>query len=122
MFSVLLNRKERARAMKLKQSIFIMLAVLVVLALVGCGENARMASAHRRYHRMLEQARMEAAQESIEQGRFEYAIALLEDLVETDSAFADQAREMLDQLRTTRKEVAQASMDVSAGLGVIVLN
>lgn len=94
-----------------KKFILIMLTVFIVLLLVGCGENARMAGAQRRYQRMLENVRMEAAQESIKQGRLDYAIILLEDLADSDSAFADQAREMLDQLRAARQKVAQARID-----------
>ena len=108
--------------MKQKQMILLSLAVLVVLPLVGCGNNARMAGAQRRYQRLLEQTRIEAAQESIGQGRLDYAIALLEDLIESDSAFADQARQMLAELRAARKKVAQARTADTAGLEAVILN
>lgn len=59
----------------------------------------------------MEKARIEAAQESIEQGRLEYAVRLLEDLAESDSAFAAQAKQILEQLKAARQEIAQARAD-----------
>jgi hypothetical protein len=105
-----------------KQFILIALAVLIVLPLIGCTDSARMAGAQRRYQRLLEQTRLEAAQESIEQGRLDYAILLLEDLVESDSAFADQAREMLVELRAARQKVAQARTLDENSLELAMLN
>lgn len=92
-----------------KKIILIAAAALVVLSLAGCGESSnRTSSAERRWDRVMEKARIEAAQQSIEQGRLEYAIRLLEDLVESDSAFAAQAKQILEQLKAASKEIAQA--------------
>ena len=95
--------------MRYKRHILVIAAAFVVLALTGCSEsNNRTSSAERRWGRAMEKARIEAAQQSIEQGRLQYAIRLLEDLVESDSAFSAQAKQILDQLRTARQEIAQA--------------
>jgi len=108
--------------MAYKQIIIVALTILVVLPLVGCGENARMAGAQRRYQRLLEQARLDAARESIEQGRLDYAILLLEDLAASDSVFANEARQMLFELRSTAQKVAQAKDLNTGGLEVTLLN
>ena len=94
--------------MNSKNTILIALLTVVVFAMAGCSESHQTAGAERRWQRVLEEAQMEAAQESIEQGRLHYAIYLLEELVESDSAFADEAREMLIHLRAVAQEFAQA--------------
>jgi len=99
-----IERTRRDEKMAHKNSILIaLLALLLLTPLAGCGEsNSRTASAQRRWQRVIEQARLEAAQQSIEEGRLLYAVRLLEDLVESDSVFAEQAKQLLDKLRTTR--------------------
>lgn len=91
-----------------KQFILITMVVLMVLSLAGCGESNRSIGANRRWQRVLEQARLDAAMQSIEQGRLEYAIRLLEDLIESESAFAEQAKQILTELRAVTQEFAQA--------------
>ena len=56
----------------------------------------------------MEQARIDAALESIEQGRLQYAIHILEDLIESGSAFSDQAEAILKELRFATKQLADA--------------
>ena len=89
---------------------YILLAVVlcVVLLQFGCGESVRTQSAHRRFDHMLEQARIDAALESIEQGRLQYAIRILEDLIESGSAFSDQAEAILKELRFATQQMALA--------------
>ena len=92
-----------------KQFILITVVALAVVSLAGCGEcNTRANVAQRRWDRVMEKARIEAAQESIEQGRLQYAIRLLEDLVESESAFSEQAKQILEQLKAATQEIAQA--------------
>lgn len=92
-----------------RQFFMITLAVIAILAVSGCGQSSSQSSAaHRRWDRVMEQARFEAALESIEQGRLEYAILLLEDLVESGSVYSEQASQMLDDLRAARQQSAQA--------------
>ena len=89
---------------------YILLAVLlcVVLLQVGCRESARTQSAYRKFDRVMEQARIDAALESIEQGRLQYAIYILEDLIESGSAFSDQAEVTLAELKFATKQFAEA--------------
>lgn len=90
-----------------KQFILITMVVLVMLSLAGCGESNRSIGANRRWQRVLEQARLDAAMQSIEQGRLEYAIRLLEDLIESESAFTERAKQILVELRAVTQEFAQ---------------
>ena len=89
---------------------YILLAVVlcVVLLQFGCSESARTQSAQRRFDRVMEQARLDAALEGIEQGRLQYAIRILEDLVESGSAFSDQAEAILKDLRFATQQMAIA--------------
>lgn len=89
------------------------LAILILLSLAGCSEASREEAAHRRWDRTLEQARIEAAQLSIEQGRLAYARALLEELVDSNSAFSDEAAEALVQIRLVTEQFAQARLGES---------
>jgi hypothetical protein len=59
---------------------------------------------------VIEKARIDAALESIEQGRLQYAIHILEELIESDSAFSEQARELLKELTSARQEIAKARL------------
>jgi hypothetical protein len=56
----------------------------------------------------MEQARIDAALQGIEQGRLQYAIRILEDLIESGSAFSDQAEEILAELQFATKQLAEA--------------
>lgn len=56
----------------------------------------------------MEQARIDAARQSIDEGRLQYAIRILEDLVESGSAFSDQAEAILKELRAATQRVANA--------------
>ena len=94
--------------MKYKHYILLAVVLCVVLLQVGCSETARTQSAHRRFDRVMEQARIDAALESIEQGRLQYAIRILEDLIESESAFSDQAEEILKDLRFATQQMAVA--------------
>lgn len=92
-----------------KKNILIAVTALAILSLAGCGESSsRATSAQRRWDRVMEKARIEGAQQSIEQGRLEYGVRLLEDLIESDSAFAEQAKQILTELKAAKQEIAQA--------------
>lgn len=93
--------------MKLKHYILIATAALVVLSVTGCSESHHQAAAERRWDRVMAQARIDAANESIEQGRLAYARALLQEISESDSAFSDEAAEALDRLRLVTEQFAQ---------------
>ena len=94
----------------MKKSHYILLAVVlcVVLLQVGCTESARTQTAQRRFDRVMEQARIDAALEGIEQGRLQYAIRILEDLIESGSAFSARAEAILKDLRFATQQMAIA--------------
>jgi len=94
--------------MKYKNYILLAVLLCVVLLQVGCSESARTQSAQRRFDRVMEQARIDAALEGIEQGRLQYAIRILEDLIESGSAFSDQAEVILKDLRFATNQLAEA--------------
>ena len=90
--------------------IHILLAVVssVLLLQVGCSESVRTQSAERRFDRVMEQARMDAAMESIQQGRLEYAIRLLEYVAQSNSALSEQAKGILKDLKFATQQMAMA--------------
>jgi Tfp pilus assembly protein PilF len=97
--------------------ILIAATAIAILSLAGCGESSnRVSSAQRRWDRVMEKARIEAAQQSIEQGRLEYGVRLLEDLIESDSVFAGQARQILAELKAAKQEIAQARASTSTNV------
>ena len=97
------------KIMTCQKYILTAVVALVALSLAGCSETSNRSSfAEQRWDRAMEKARIEAAQLSIEQGRLEYAVRLLEDLIHSNSAFAEQARQILSQLKTAKQEIAQA--------------
>ncbi len=94
--------------MKRKNYILLAVVLCIVLLQVGCSESTRTQSAERRFARVMEQARIDAALEGIEQGRLQYAIRILEDLIESGSAFSDQAEAILKDLRFAAQQMAEA--------------
>ena len=94
--------------MKSKNYILLAVVLCVVLLQFGCSESARTQSAQRRFDRVMEQARIDAALEGIEQGRLQYAIRILEDLIESGSVFSDRAKVILRELRFATKQLAAA--------------
>lgn len=56
----------------------------------------------------MERARIDAAQQGIEQGRLEFARMVLEDLVESDSAFSEETELALVDLRVATEQFAAA--------------
>ena len=107
--------------MKFKQIILITVLAATVFSIVGCGTATHTANAERRWERMMEEARLEAARESIEQGRLNYAIHLLEDLVESESIYSEQAKEMLAELRKVAQEFTQMREQTASAVGNPIL-
>ena len=87
-----------------------MMAILVAFALVtlsGCLDSARKTSAQNRWQRTMDKARIQAAQESLEQGNVAYAQLVLEDCLESNSSISHDAQLMLAQIRTTQEQFAK---------------
>jgi len=97
--------------MNLQKLIMVVIAVCVVASLTGCTETARRQAAEQRWQKTIDQARLEAARQSIEQGKLTYAQKILED-ISGDSTALDNARQMLAQMETTTIiQVAQIPVD-----------
>lgn len=97
--------------MKLRNILMVVIAVCAVVSLTGCTETARRDAAQQRWQKTIDQARLEAARQSIEEGKLTYAQKVLED-VSCDSTLADNARQMLAQLQTTSTvQVAQVPVE-----------
>jgi Tfp pilus assembly protein PilF len=89
----------------------VVIAVCVVVLLTGCTETARRDAAQQRWQKTIDQARLEAARQSIEEGKLTYAQKILED-VSCDSIAADNARQMLAQLQDNAiVQVAQVPVE-----------
>ena len=95
--------------MKKWQNYILLVIVLSAVLLCGCTET-RVRTAEKRWDRVIEKARIDAALESIEQGRLQYAIYILEELIESDSAFSEEAKRLLKELTTARQEIAKARL------------
>jgi Tfp pilus assembly protein PilF len=94
----------KGKRMASLKSIFIAIGIMAVLVLAGCTQSSQ----HRRWDRHMERARFEAALESIEQGRLEYAMLLLEELIESESSYSEQARDILVEIRAVHQNMGQA--------------
>jgi len=94
--------------MNYKHHILLAFVLGGAVLLAGCSEYSRTRSAQRRWDRVLEKARIDAALQSIEEGRLQYAIQVLEDLIESESAFSEQAEAILKDLRVATQRVAAA--------------
>lgn len=94
------------------QKFIIFIAIgAMVLTLAGCQEGSRRDSAQRKWDRVMEQARIEAAQESIQQGRLAYAKRILQDVIRSDSDFSDQARQLLELVEELNQQFTAARSD-----------
>jgi Tfp pilus assembly protein PilF len=93
--------------MKTKNYILVIVAVAMALTLTGCFENTRQENAELRWQKTIDQARLEAAQMSIEKGQLTYAQKILEDVSDT-SVVAEDARQILAQLQVANVQLAQA--------------
>lgn len=91
--------------MKTQKMILVLMAVTLVLCVTGCFENNRQEAAQLRWQNTIDQARLEAAQASIEHGQLAYAQKVLED-VKSDSDCADDARQMLSELKFASTQLA----------------
>ena len=108
--------------MKYKNYILLAVVLCVVFLQVGCSESTRTESAQRRFDRVMEQARIDAALESIEQGRLQYAIRILEDLIESGAAFSDQAEVILKDLRIATQRFAEARVADAGTANSLLVN
>ncbi len=88
------------------------LSALVVMTLAGCNvDGNRKAAAHRHFQRTMDEVRLQAAQESIDNGQLEYAERILQKCIQTSpegSQTTDQAQQMLAEVHTAHQQFARA--------------
>lgn len=96
--------------MKTNKAISILLgAALVVLATTGCDvSQSRKQSAEARWALHMEQVRLEAADQSLAEGRYEYAQRVLEPCVESPR-HRHQAKRLMSRIEAERQVYAQMS-------------
>jgi len=82
-----------------KHIITLFLAALVLPVLSGCQESSRIDRVRPRWQRKLDQARLEAAEESLKAGKSAYAERLLSDCRHQTDA-ASPVADQIQQLRT----------------------
>lgn len=88
--------------------ILLLAALLVISTLSGCVDSARKESAHNQWERKLNQARLMAAQKSMDEGNLAYAQRLLEPCTGADAAISEQATVMMAKIDTARQQFAKA--------------
>ena len=82
------------------KNLMLLLAVAVmVLLLTGCSESTRREAAERCWQKTIDQARIEAAEISIENGELGYAQKVLED-ISTESLQSENARQLMAKLQS----------------------
>lgn len=100
------------------KSMIIILAVLVVISVSGCQDSSRTdSSASRRWQRTMNEAKLQAAQQGLQEGRLMYAQRILKDCqsqVEPDSRYAEQVSQMLAQIQTENNRYAKAGQEVTS--------
>lgn len=108
--------------MKTGKYILIMVGLMTVLALSGCGNSCEKSAAQRRWDRAIEQARIDAANLSIQQGNLEYARVLLEEIAKSDSPFVDDAAVALNELKLVTEQFVQARLGQDPTAEISLLN
>jgi len=91
-------------------------AVLVLVTVSGCLENDQKGSAHLRWQRTMDQARLEAAQQSLEQGRLAYAERILKECKHTDpeSPLAVEAQQIRKRVQHESSQYAKAGEKIKS--------
>lgn len=87
-----------------KNCILLIAVAAMVLALTGCTETARKDAAERRWQKTLDEARIDAAEISIENGDVGYARKILEDL-DAESLQYENARQLLANLQSENPQL-----------------
>lgn len=90
--------------MKSRNLILLMTVLSMVISLTGCSNSARQEAAERRWQKTIDQARIEAAEISIEEGQMGKARKILEDL-STESLQSENARELQARLESDNPQL-----------------
>lgn len=86
-----------------KKTITIIVALLVLGTVSGCLDSNRKVAAQHRWQERLDQAKLESAQQSIENGQWAYAERVLKDCsacTNPESPLSGQAQQILAKIQT----------------------
>jgi outer membrane protein assembly factor BamD (BamD/ComL family) len=101
-----------------KTRLIIILAVLGVISVSGCQDSSRTdSSASRRWQRTVNQAKLQAAQQGLQEGRLMYAQRILTECqsqAEPESRYAEQVSQMLAQIQTENNRYAKAGQEITS--------
>jgi predicted Zn-dependent protease len=92
----------------------IIVAVLVAVLVSGCQESStsqKVTGAEMRWQRTINHARLQAARQSLEEGRLMYAQRILEECqreAQPDSRYAERINQMMAQIQTENNRYAKA--------------
>lgn len=90
-------------------TIMVLIAAAVVLTAVsGCSCNNKQSAAEARWERTMESARLDAARQSLAQGRYEYAKRVLEPCVNSPQKNQD-AEKLMVEIQAAHQVYAQLS-------------
>lgn len=98
------------------KNITLIALVSALVTLSGCLESGRNESAQLRWQRTMNQARLQAAQNSLQQGQLELAERLMEEHQATGpkAAVNEQARQVEAEIQHERKQFAKAGIEVKS--------
>lgn len=101
--------------MRYKKMTKVVLAAVIGMVLSGCAMEARRSDAsQRRWQRTMDQARLEAARTSIDQGNLAYAERVLRTCARDAAASSrdiNRANRMLAEVQTAHRHFAKARQD-----------
>ena len=114
--SGLLQRLLGVRAMAHKKMITIIAAVLVLVTVSGCLESGRKESAQLRWQRTMDQAKLEAAQQSLEQGQLAYAEKILDECENSspESPLASEVQQIRERVQHESNQYAKAGSEIKS--------
>ena len=99
-----------------KKMITLIAAVLVLVTVSGCLESDRKESAQLRWQRTMDQAKLEAAQQSLEQGQLAYAERILDECESSDpeSPLANEVQQIRARVQHESNQYAKAGTEIKS--------
>ena len=99
-----------------KNTIIIIALVSVLIFVSGCLESGRKESAQMRWQRTMDHARLEAAQQSLEEGRLVYAERVLEGRQSCDlkASTENEILELEARIQTESEQFAKADKEIKS--------
>ncbi|MBL7214122.1 MAG: hypothetical protein ISS71_00425 [Phycisphaerae bacterium] len=91
-------------------------AVLVALMVSGCLDSSREQSTQLRWQRTMDQARLQAAQQGLQEGRLVYAQRILKECDQCSdpkSPLAEQMEQILAKIQSEHNHYAKAGQEIA---------